>query len=567
MRLLASASLQPARVLATRRLRGRGAVVGVLALVERLLAPAAAWVLFEQTFAAVTLVLVFGAVFTLRHFVQRAFSSRAEAELADRVIASLLDGDVLRGAVLSDGDARAELGQAVYHTSQHLGTDLPVAIADLVAAAVLTVVIAATEPGRLVVFAVGLTVVAAAALAWSRSRIQKAVSRAWVLQERVFEQLVDALEARMEVVASGLRSRFLEESQARTRAWGSAGVRVASLAVLSGRLPLLAIAALVAAAIAADSRLLKGFGVTLADAALLASVTPAFAGVAQGLYASVRAERWVRLVAQVVEDARPTERGGSSPPRFPATIDSKGESAGVLPARWPIAFDRVSFRYEPAPGDADALQDVTFDWDGEQMLALVGANGSGKSTCLRLLIGLARPRAGGIRVGGVALPDLDVDAWRARVAFLPQRPYLPQRSDVRSAVRLLAPEAPDERILANLDRVGLLSGLRRAATPPLEVGVDTLSAGQRQRLALARLLCRDSSLLVLDEPDANLDREGISLVAGILRELARDRAVVFAAHTPELVAIADRVVTLDAGRLVRDERLPAGQASTAVGAP
>jgi ATP-binding cassette subfamily C protein CydD len=144
---------------------------------------------------------------------------------------------------------------------------------------------------------------------------------------------------------------------------------------------------------------------------------------------------------------------------------------------------------------------------------------------------------------------------------------LPQRADIRAAVRLLAPDASDERILANLDRVGLLSGLLRSATSPLEVRVDTLSVGQRQRLGLARLLCRDSSLLVLDEPDANLDREGISLVAGILRELARDRAVVFAAHTPELVAIADRVVTLDAGRIVRDERLPGRTASAAVGAP
>jgi ABC-type transport system involved in cytochrome bd biosynthesis fused ATPase/permease subunit len=158
-----------------------------------------------------------------------------------------------------------------------------------------------------------------------------------------------------------------------------------------------------------------------------------------------------------------------------------------------------------------------------------------------------------VRLGGVDLRDADIDAWRAQIAFLPQRPYLPQRAEVGAAVRLLAPEASDARILAALDRVGILPALRLVASDPLRVGVDVLSVGQRQRLALARLLCRDAAVLVLDEPDANLDREGIALVGDILRESARDRMIVFAAHTPELVSIAGRTLTLGAGRIVHDE--------------
>ncbi len=126
---------------------------------------------------------------------------------------------------------------------------------------------------------------------------------------------------------------------------------------------------------------------------------------------------------------------------------------------------------------------------------------------------------------------------------------------MRRAIRWLAPEADDAHILAALERVGVAPSLRRAGGDPLEVRVDALSMGQRQRVALARLLCRDADLVILDEPDANLDRAGILLVAGILRELARDRTVVFAAHTPELLDVAERTVTLDGGRVVV-ERAP-----------
>jgi ABC-type transport system involved in cytochrome bd biosynthesis fused ATPase/permease subunit len=220
-----------------------------------------------------------------------------------------------------------------------------------------------------------------------------------------------------------------------------------------------------------------------------------------------------------------------------------------------IAFEGVSFKYDGA--EAMALEEVTFAWEGERVLALSGANGSGKSTLLRLLLALAPPVSGRVTAGGVELSELDADAWRARIAFLPQRPYIPQKADVRGAIRLLAPAASDDRILRALDRVGILPALRRAGSAPLEVRVDTLSIGQRQRVGLARVLCRDASLFLLDEPDANLDRAGIAMVADIVRDLARDRMVVLAAHTPELLELADRVLVLDGGRIARDERRPA----------
>ncbi len=201
---------------------------------------------------------------------------------------------------------------------------------------------------------------------------------------------------------------------------------------------------------------------TLADLALLASITPAFAGVAQGLHNVIQSERWLRIVAQVVGDERPSSKGTRLLPAAPDTV----------------SFEGVSFRYDGAPDDVDVLRDVSFAWSAGRVLALSGVNGSGKSTCLRLLLALARPKTGVIRIRGVDLADLDPDTWRAQVAFLPQRPYLPPRSNVRAAVRFLATQASDDKIRRALGRVGLTEALSRGGAEPLEVGIDSLSVGQ-----------------------------------------------------------------------------------------
>jgi ABC-type bacteriocin/lantibiotic exporter with double-glycine peptidase domain len=533
--------LQPARAVSTGLSVRRGALVAVLALAERLLAPASAWIVLERPGLDKWIaVFVFGAVFTVRSFAQNTLRARAEAELFDRVIAALLHGDVLRSSVLEEQDARAELGQAVFHCAQTLSYELPTLAADIAASAVLGLVVLAVEPPRLVLLAATLTLVAGLALLWSRGRIQRAVADLYRAQEGVYQDFIDALEGRLEVVASGQRGPFTRTSKERTRAWGDAGARVATAALLSGRIPLLGIAVLVGASIAASGRWHGALAFDWGDIALLATVTPAFAGLAQDVHALARSAPRVAMVAEVLRDAGPSWEGTRSVPELPASI----------------AFEGISFRYDRERNSVDALRDVSFGFGKKSVLALSGANGSGKSTCLRLLLGLAKPTAGCIRVDGVDLADLDMEAWRAGTAFLPQRPYLPPRSCVRASIRFLAPAVSDERACEALQRVGVWTALQRATVGslgPLDAPVDALSVGQRQRIALARLLCRDASLFVLDEPDANLDRAGVALVAELVRELAKQSVVVFAAHTDELLRVADRVVVLDGGIVTRDE--------------
>jgi ABC-type multidrug transport system fused ATPase/permease subunit len=549
------------RALITPVIARRVALVGGADLAQRILAPAMAWVLFERSVRTkVGVGLALSGVFTARTFVQRAFSARTEADLFQRTAAAVLEGDVLRAGPSSQDDARAEIVQAIFHAAQVVSRTLPYLVADCVACVVLGVWMMSVEPARFVALAAGLTVVAAATLLLSRRVVERALTHAWQVQTRAYEAFVDILDGRLEVVASGRRGAFLGQLRERTMAWGTAGTAVAGSSALAGRLPLLAIALLVAGAIAISPSIRQSIGATgatLGEVVLFASVTPAFAGVAQGLHGVATAERWLAVVGRIIRASEPSPHRARAPTDAPGGPTETGdvpsgptETGDVLGEPIDGRFENVSFVYPGTMGDV--LRDVTFSWHGRGALGLAGPNGSGKSTCLRLLLALAVPRSGVVIVGGVPLADVDPDGWRRRVAFMPQRPYLPPRSTVETAVRWLAPGADDARVLRALDRVGLLAALQRGGRDPIRVRVDTLSVGERQRVALARVLSRDAELFVLDEPDANLDRAGITLVADVLLELARARAVVFAAHTPELLDIGDHVVTLDNGRVASD---------------
>jgi ATP-binding cassette, subfamily C, bacterial CydCD len=119
-------------------------------------------------------------------------------------------------------------------------------------------------------------------------------------------------------------------------------------------------------------------------------------------------------------------------------------------------------------------------------------------------------------------------------------------------LRLIDADTPDETMLRALERAGMLESLRRRSSDPLAPRVGELSVGERQRVALARVICSSAPMVLLDEPDANLDRLGIAAVQSVLKEVARQKMVLIVAHTPELLELADHVVTLEAGSLLSD---------------
>ncbi len=179
---------------------------------------------------------------------------------------------------------------------------------------------------------------------------------------------------------------------------------------------------------------------------------------------------------------------------------------------------------------------------------IAGPSGCGKSTLIAALLGLARPVSGRILVGDRDLADLDPAAWARQVGWLPQRPHL-FTGTVADNIRLGHPSASGADVRTAARRAGadeFITGLPDGYDTVIGDGGRELSAGQRQRVALARVLLRDAPLVLLDEPTANLDAETEAVLADAIRALAGTHTVIAVAHRPALLALADDVVLLPA---------------------
>ena len=195
-------------------------------------------------------------------------------------------------------------------------------------------------------------------------------------------------------------------------------------------------------------------------------------------------------------------------------------------------------------GERTALEGVGFELARGETLLVLGPNGAGKTTLLRILATLLRPSGGEVRALGCGIPD---EAWklRGRIGFLGHEPLLYRdlsgRENLRFHARLHGQrgEPAEARIAELLAAVGMG---RRA-----DERVAELSAGMRQRLAICRCVLHEPELLLLDEPDSNLDAEGRELAHGLI-EPGEGRARVVVSHDPErFEAEADQVLRLEAG--------------------
>ncbi|MEU2389209.1 thiol reductant ABC exporter subunit CydD [Streptomyces sp. NPDC007369] len=220
---------------------------------------------------------------------------------------------------------------------------------------------------------------------------------------------------------------------------------------------------------------------------------------------------------------------------------------GAGPDGLRIEVDGVSVRH-PGRGE-DSPGPVSFTVGPGECVALTGPSGAGKSTLLHVLLGFTAPTAGRVRIGGADLARLAPERWREQIAWVPQRPHL-FAGTLAENVRLARPDASDEAVAAALDDAGAAEFV--AALP---CGIDTvlgeggagLSAGQRQRIALARAFLADRPVLLLDEPTAALDGETEAAVVEAVRRLAVGRTVLLVVHRPALLALADRVVGVRTG--------------------
>jgi len=223
------------------------------------------------------------------------------------------------------------------------------------------------------------------------------------------------------------------------------------------------------------------------------------------------------------------------------------------PPRGSLAFDHVTFRYPTRP-EVAAIVDFSLTVDPGETVAIVGPSGAGKSTIFQLAERFYDPQLGTVRLDGVALTSADPADIRRRMALVPQEGTLFAAS-ARDNLRYGAWDADEDRIweaarAANAE--DFIKALPQGLDTFLGEGGARLSGGQRQRVAIARALLRNAPILLLDEATSALDAESERLVQEALDRLMKDRTTLVIAHRLATVRAADRIVVMDAGRIVEE---------------
>lgn len=372
------------------------------------------------------------------------------------------------------------------------------------------------------------------ALIWATMRARKPSRRAGRAVQALRIRLIDLLRAKTDLAVMGrlavardgvlTASARLDAARAASdtvehRASAGLGVTTtiaATIALLMGAV--MARLDLISAPQAA-----LGFFVMLAMAETLAPLRRGLTELGAMLDAAARVDH---LLQDAPEPGRPA-RAAQPDPEAPA-----------------LELSALRYRYPGAP--ALVIDGFGLRLQPGEAVALTGRSGSGKSTLLHLAAGLIAPESGGVRLAGQALTDWSEAALRMHTGLLPQRSTL-MRGSIADALRLGAPDAPDADLWAALKAVQLtrLITERGGLEAQLEEAGAGLSGGESRRLALARLLLRRPTLLLLDEPTEGLDTATAAQVWAGLRAFVPDAAILAATHRPPPVGSPWRIVAME----------------------
>lgn len=274
--------------------------------------------------------------------------------------------------------------------------------------------------------------------------------------------------------------------------------------------------------------------------------------------ANMLASRVVQPMTQIISLWRGVERFAEAARRVNEVLSEPvdREETAVRPPRpeGVLTLEKVRFRY--APEDRPVLEALSARFAPGGLTGILGANGAGKTTVLKLLQGLYRPEEGRVLIDGADIMQFGRRELAEWIGFVPQEPFL-FAGTIRDNIARCRSDVSDADILAAADRAGV-----RDIVDALPDGYDTLvgdggrrfSPGVRQRIAVARALVDNPPVLLLDEPTANLDFEAERALCEELTRLKADRTVLLVSHSRPVLEICDTLIVLHEGRIVMSGR-------------
>ncbi len=475
----------------------------------------------------------------LREVTAQQGAIRVKSALRERLFARVLQ----LGPTYSKGERTGELvataGEGIEHLDAYISRYLPqTALSVLVPLVMGTFLFSVDWISALLLLVTAPVIPLLMVLVGSYA--EERIQHQWIALSRMNAHFLDVVQGLPTLKLFGRSKAERERVASVSERFRDRTMDVLRIAFLSGMvLEMLSAFAIALIAVTLGIRLLNG-GISFEHAFLVLLLAPEFYRPLRELgvhrHAAMEGKAVARRISEILQTPLPIQTD---------TRASKRPSGQLT-----ITLRDITYTY---PGnDRPALQGITLELPARTCTALVGRSGAGKSTLVNLLLRFLDAQAGSITVNGLPLAELPVETWREYVALVPQRPYLFCGS-IRANIRLARPTASDEEV----ERATELAGAAEFVAQ-LPHGYETeigergtrLSAGQAQRLAIARAFLKNAPLLILDEPTSSLDPESETQIRQALELLVEDRTVLVIAHRLNTILHAHRVAVLEEGRLI-----------------
>ena len=490
-------------------------------------------------FLLLSVIAVRGGLVWAREVTAQQGAIRIKSELRECLFAHLLQLGPAYSKGERTGELAATMSEGIERLDAYVSRYLPqVALSALVPFLIVAFILSLDWSSALLLLVTGPIIPLLMVLVGSYA--EDHIQRQWIALSRMSAHFLDVVQGLPTLQLFGRSGAERERIARVSERFRDKTMKVLRVAFLSGGvLEFLTAMAIGLVAVVLGVRLLDG-GIAFEQAFLVLLLAPEFYRPLRELgvhrHAGMEGKAAAKRIFEILETPLPLHSGAASSKKVTGQLT--------------IMFTGVTYTY---PGSrSPALTGIDLALPAGTCTALVGRSGAGKSTLVNLLLRFMDAQSGIITANGIALTDLPVEAWREYVALVPQRPYLFYGS-VSANIRLARPDASDDEVVRAAEFAGAAEFINQLpqgyATEIGERGTR-LSAGQAQRLAIARAFLKDAPLLVLDEPTSSLDPESEMLIRHALERLVHNRTVLVIAHRHNTIASAEQVVVLENGRLV-----------------